>query len=113
MDDAVIKQFEFAQEYTDQILTLSTGLLGLTILVTKDVAPGRAYRKLVTCWVMLVLSMCFGILALGALTGELTQPEPDVWGSPRLYSLMQWILFVGGAISALAYKAAAMREGLS
>ena len=78
--DAHEKLFDFAQDTTKQIITLSSGIVALTITFFKDFASGASEfsRHLMTvAWVGYVLSVIAGLLVLLALTGALTTKEPS------------------------------------
>jgi Domain of unknown function (DUF4440) len=79
MPERVQKAFDFASDSTKQLITLSTGIVALTITFGKDVfqtTPFYAKVLLVIAWVIYLLSISFGILTLLSLTGVL-EPDPD------------------------------------
>jgi hypothetical protein len=74
MDDRLQKAFDFASDSTKQLITLSTGVLALTITFNKDIVggdPGQASLILFIAWVLYLLSIVCGIWTLLALTGNL------------------------------------------
>jgi len=78
MDDQRQKAFDFAQETSKQLISLSTGIIALTITFGKDFVKGvhgfpRALA--IVAWVLLLASIGFGLLTLMALTGSL-EPKP-------------------------------------
>lgn len=77
--ESVKKAFDFASETTKQLLTLSTGIIALTITFAKDIlisVPFSAKVFLMLAWIVYVFSLLFGLLTLMALTGELQPPPP-------------------------------------
>jgi hypothetical protein len=82
-DESVKKAFDFAADATKQLLTLSTGILTLTIAFSKVIAdpvPFRARLFLVGAWACFLISIVFGVMTLLALTGTLDQ-QPQ-WAAP-------------------------------
>jgi hypothetical protein len=66
--------FNFAKELSTQLITLSTGLLALSVTFTKDILktiPKEKERGLKAAWAVHLLSIVFGIWTLMALTGTL------------------------------------------
>jgi hypothetical protein len=74
MDDRIQKAFDFASDSTKQLITLSTGVLALTITFNNDIVggdPGQASLILFGAWFLYLVSIIFGIWTLLALTGNL------------------------------------------
>jgi ketosteroid isomerase-like protein len=74
------KAFDFASEATKQLLTLSTGIIAVTITFSKDIlisVPFSAKVFLMTAWGAYVLSLVFGLFTLLALTGELQEKPAE------------------------------------
>ena len=74
MDDRSQKAFDFAGDSTKQLITLSTGVLALTITFSKDIIggdPGKLSIILFVAWGVYLLSIVFGMWTLLALTGNL------------------------------------------
>jgi len=70
--------FEFAADLAKQLITLSTGILALTITFTKDLlkrVPAGKLWTLKAAWVGYFLTIVFGILSLMALTGILAPKD--------------------------------------
>jgi len=88
LDEATKKAFDFASETTKQLLTLSTGIIALTITFSKDFVhqlPAMAVSFLVWAWLAYLLSIVFGIWTLMALTGTLQPSSGEaarltIWG---------------------------------
>ena len=74
MNEYQKKAFDFAADLTKQLITLSTGIITLTVTFSKDVfgaASSAELGWLVATWVLFFLSIVFGLLTLMALTGNL------------------------------------------
>jgi hypothetical protein len=69
------KAFEFAQEVTKQLLSLSTGVIALTVTFLTDVAGNATANRslLLAAWILFLVSIAFGILALMAMAGSLSK----------------------------------------
>lgn len=74
MDEQSKKAFDFAADLTKQLITLSTSIVTLTLLFSKDVLDPRWLAILI--WILFLFSTMFGLLALMALTGTLA-PVPQ------------------------------------
>jgi hypothetical protein len=74
MPDKRSKAFDFAADVAKQFITLSTGILALTITFAKDIGGGPSQGApllLGLSWVLYLLSIVAGVWTLMALTGEL------------------------------------------
>lgn len=74
MDPQTSKAFDFASELVKQLLTLSTGIIALTITFLKDViekAPTNLKWCIALAWIFYFISIAFGLLTMMALTGSL------------------------------------------
>jgi hypothetical protein len=81
MDEREKKAFDFAADLSKQLITLSTGIVTITLLLSKDIAEPRAIA--VAAWAFYLLSTLCGLWALMALTGTLApinklKPKTDV-----------------------------------
>lgn len=108
-----------AQALAQQLITLSTGILALTITFTKDivkVAPNSPMWILKLAWVSYLLCICFGIWALSALTGTLAPSSPGIAPSltigfnSRFPAGLQVIAFIIGVILIIIYGAVSLRK---
>lgn len=79
MDDQVKLAFTFASDLSKQLITLSTGILAITIAFTKDIVKrisSLGACALAVAWFFYLLSVICGIWTLMALTGTLAPLEP-------------------------------------
>jgi hypothetical protein len=104
----VEKAFDFAQEVTKQVLTLSTGVLALTVTFLKDIAtaaPHSARLCLEFGWLCFLLSVLFGVAALMSLSGNLaTSAAPSIYSSNIKWpARLQLLLFLVGLLLTLIF----------
>lgn len=74
MHDPANKAFDFAGDLTKQLITLSTGVIALTVSFLKDATDGVsnvAHVLLAAAWGFYLLSIVFGVGTLMGLTGNL------------------------------------------
>jgi hypothetical protein len=82
MDEQSKKAFDFAADLTKQLITLSTSIVTLTLLFSKDVLEPRWLA--VAVWVVFLISIICGLMALMALTGTLAPlPQPHALDSSK------------------------------
>ena len=79
MDDKTKKAFDFAADSTKQLITLSTGMIALTITFKKEIIRGDlttgAKCVLSGAWFAYAMAIIFGLWTLLALTGTLDQVD--------------------------------------
>jgi hypothetical protein len=111
MNDAVKLGFEFARDLSNQLITLSTGLLAFTVTFSKDsmkTLPRRTIYVLGTAWGLHLLSIAFGILAVMALTGTVLVPldaDNPIGSNARWPAGVQIITFLIGTLLLIVYGA--------
>jgi hypothetical protein len=107
MDERIQKAFDFASESCKQLITLSTGILALTITFTKDLAGDLSSGEetlLTWAWVAYLVSVLFGVWTLHALTGSLASPKDPIPNqktfelNTRLPSGVQIVTFIAGLV---------------
>lgn len=109
MDDQTEKAFDFAQESTKQILTLSTGIIALTITFSNDFlisVPDEAKRYAMWSWGLFLISILFGLWTLNALTGSLSKKNLSLSIYDRnisFPSMLQIFCFLGGLIMTVIF----------
>ncbi len=80
LDEASKLAFTFAKEIATTLITLSTGLLTLSVTYAKEILKGVPKSKegtMKSAWGLHILSMFFGVVALMALTGALMPLDPS------------------------------------
>lgn len=117
MDGKAEKAFEFAQETTKQLITLSSAMLALTITFVKELTGAvEGWQKYVlgASWIFNIGSIVCGLLTLMALTAELepdpkdsvkgSTPQPSIW-SPSVVSStrIQVIAFIAAIGSLVVF----------
>ena len=74
MKESQKKAFDFAADSTKLLITLSTGIIALTITFSKDFIGSEVTYPiwpLITAWILYFLSVLFGIFTMLSLTGSL------------------------------------------
>jgi len=113
------KAVDFAADVVKQLLTLSTGILALTITFATEIVGDRETPTalLGISWVVYILSMLFGLWALFAMTGELEQlprgndqvEEPSIRGrNVTLPAVLQIVTFLAATAFIASYGVAAL-----
>jgi len=75
MNARLTKAVELIADLTKQLITLSTGIVTVTLLFSKDIFGPKHIA--VWAWGFYLLSTIFGLWALMALTGTLAPVSPD------------------------------------
>ena len=88
------EDLDFAQDLTKQIITLSAGIIALTITFVKDFLraspPHLAKVFMGVSWLFYILAVIFGVWTLMGLTGSLDRGTTSPYGwNVRLRSLLQ------------------------
>ena len=118
MDTRRQKALEFANDLAKQLITLSTGILAITITFSKDVIkasniPRNVVILLMISWGVYLFSIVCGIWTMMALTGELEPktkepertelPEPTTKGFnvflPTMLQILSFLLATSLAIA--------------
>lgn len=113
MDERQKKAFDFVSDYTKQLITLATGIITFMVTFLSDEvkSSGMASKSLlVLSWLLFTLSICFGIMRLMALTGNLdpvktgtapnlTITSPNVRNTGRA----QIVLFLAGLVLSMIF----------
>lgn len=104
------KAFDFAQESTKQVLTLSTAILTVTIAFQKDIVGGLPKDHagwLQVAWALYLTSILFGLCTLLNLSGNLERPKDDTPSiyvpSIRFFSGLQLVTFFLGTAATLVF----------
>jgi len=104
------KAFEFAQEATKQLITLSSAIFTVTLTFVKDIGTNQTASTtwLHFAWASYLLSTLCGVFTLLALSGNLERPQQagvDSIYSPniKIFSIGQALLFVMGLSLTLVF----------
>jgi hypothetical protein len=109
--------FDSVNELAKELITLATGILALSITFLKDILKDKA--KLVTwplesAWISYLLSVCFGIWTMMAVTGTIFNITENPAG-PKTYgtnisipAFLQILSFLLGTIFLIVYGAKAL-----
>jgi hypothetical protein len=96
--DRICKAFDLAQDGAKQLLTISAGIVVVTITFFNDFgshADLAAKILMVIAWVLYLLSIIAGISVLYSLAGNLQKGRMDIYLDPtRLFSLVQLAIFM-------------------
>src|SRR5947209_15737823 len=114
--DASLAGFQSANELAKQLITLSTGILALSITFTKDILKNRdevVTWPLKAACITYLLSVCFGIWTMMALTGMIFKVtgNPDAYksvtygASISIPAFLQILAFISGTILLIIYGA--------
>jgi hypothetical protein len=112
--DPVQLGFTFAKEVATQLITLSTGILALSITYHKDIVKGAPLTSeglLRSAWGAHLVSILGGVWTLMALTGTLMPVDPKTRTTPLLFdgnvripaSLQVVAFFIGVLLLVVVY----------
>lgn len=118
---SILEGYKSANELTKQLLTLATGVIALSITFTKDIlkdAPQRVTLLIKLSWFAYLLSICFGMWAMMALTGMIFKVSvggvasvlQNPYGSAVLPSFLQILTFVAGTLFIILFGVKALRK---
>lgn len=106
---------DVAAEISKQLITLSTGIVALTITFAKDFLGGASQNKLriLYCsWSCYIITIVSAIWHLSAITGNLLHTKNGVmqWDSTIIPAYLQLIAFLAGTILLVVFAAKAKRR---
>lgn len=107
---------DLAAELSKQLISLSTGILALSITFAKDIVgkiERRGVRLLGIAWIFYLLTIILALLHLSALTGALipTQPEYSLkLANARVMATGQIIAFAIAMIFTFAFGLSILRS---
>jgi hypothetical protein len=111
LDDQAKQAFTAVSDWTKQILTLSTGIVTLTIAFADKIfgalsTPEKAF--LYSGWVIYAIAILAGVMVLGALAGALGKTSDlkaeDVYGwNVRLFAMIQLGGFFFGTVALVIF----------
>jgi hypothetical protein len=111
------KAFDFALSTTKQVVSLSTGVLALTITFLNDIVSGvgeTALFLLTLSWLLFLISVVAGVLTMMSLTGNLSKSEKNdqlsiYEGSIKTFSRVQMTAFLLGISLAVIFGIIGLR----
>jgi hypothetical protein len=117
--DCSLAGFQSANDLAKQLITLATGILALSITFTKDVLKGSVVVTwpLKLAWIAWLLSVCFGIWTMMALTGMIfkitenaaTSKAVSYGTSVGIPAFLQILMFVLGIALLIFHGAKTLR----
>jgi hypothetical protein len=112
--------FLSAQQLAQQLITLSTGILALTITFTKDIVkatPKSPMWLLKLAWISFLSCIIFGVGAMSALTGGLVplsssgnKPSLTIAPNARVLAGFQDAAFLIGIVLVIIYGVMSLRK---
>jgi hypothetical protein len=117
MKDRFDKAFDFAQDTTKQIVTLSSGIIAITLTFLNGKLknyPSTTRTWLEVGWVLYLASILLGVVTLMALSGNLERPgtnkttnaanDPSIYrGNIRGPSVLQVLFFLAATVCTLVF----------
>ena len=107
LDASRSKSFDFTQELTKQLITLSKGVIALTITFRHDiVGAGHGTTALLgIAWIAFILCVVSGVGVMMTLAGNLDGPGPHTIyaGNTKFFASAQVVTFVAGIAMTIAY----------
>lgn len=110
-DTAGAKAFDFAQETTKQILTLSSAIVAVTVTFIASnlkTYPSATRTWLELGWLFYLVSIALGVATLMSLSGNLERPgdgkEPSIY-SPgiRICAILQILTFLAALVCTVIF----------
>jgi len=115
---AILLGFELANEHAKQLITLSTGVIAISVTFLNERRDllGRWSRWLAATWMLHLAAIICGICAMSALTGQLipmhaaSKAPETIGGSARLFAFVQLLTFFGGMVAFTVFGIGTMRH---
>jgi|ERR1051325_6470573 hypothetical protein len=116
--DLLEKSFEYAAETTKQVLTLSSGIIAVTVTFTHDITePGsRATPLIAGAWLCFAIALFLGVLSFMAMTGLISRAvryktQPDLYArNLRIFASLQIAVFAIGIAMTVTFGVVALYE---
>ena len=100
--DRISKAFDLAQDGAKQLLTISAGIIVVTITFFSDFgahASLTAKILMVIAWGLYLVSIIAGVGVLYSLAGNLQKGRMDIYLDPtRIFSLSQLMIFLAALL---------------
>jgi hypothetical protein len=119
MEEQTKLAFQFAADLAKQLMTLSTGVIALTVTFTKDLvdrAPRHAIYLLRLSWALYLTSLIFGVWVLMALTGSLAPVKAStvptgIGSNVRNPAMLQILTFLMASLFVIGFGISAVIKG--
>lgn len=96
--DRICKAFDLAQDGAKQLLTISAGIIVITITFFSDFGAHAMFAAkilMVIAWGLYLISIVAGIGVLYSLAGNLQNDKLDIYLDPvRIFSIGQFLIFL-------------------
>lgn len=111
MNDALKMAFEFARDLDEQLITLATGIIALSVTFLKDVFKSHEHkldRYLTISWFLYFMSIIFGIADFTMIVGNLVPTAenhcvPKIGLNMELFAGLQITAFVFATVAFITY----------
>jgi len=106
MSPEVKLALEYAARLAEQIITLTTGVIGVSITFMKDFigkAPKNTKKYIKISWFIYLVSLIFGIWTLMAITGTIEAAQNSIGGPVKLPAALQIITFLIGTVFLIVF----------
>jgi uncharacterized 2Fe-2S/4Fe-4S cluster protein (DUF4445 family) len=109
--ELIAARYELANEWAKQLIALSTGVIALTVTFLEGRLSRYTRRvwALKLTWAFHLISIMAGVMAMGALTGELAPIDPrlpipeTIRPMARLIAVIQFLSFLLGTLTMVAF----------
>jgi hypothetical protein len=108
MDEQAKMAINFASEATKQQIVIATAIITFTVTFSKEFLRGGQHlgdRSVGVAWLLLFVSVVFGLWTLRALTGAIERPPGGVLtvysGNIAVPSFLQLVSFLAGLACAM------------
>lgn len=113
--EIALKGFEYAKALTELLISLSTGIIALSITFSKDIfniETLKLKRNLVWTWIVYSASVAAGLCHQMFLTGALTASPPslEIPDSARLAGMIQQLFFITATIMIIRFGSKSLKR---
>ncbi len=112
LQDRIFKGIDFANSLSKELITLSIGILTITITFIRDIFKGNVHKykfRISVAWTFFFLSIICGIWSMMALSGsliniqEIPSIDSSIFISARLPAILQVLTFLTGILLVISY----------
>lgn len=113
--EIALKGFEYAKALTELLISLSTGIVTLSITFSKDIFSTdtlKLKQSLVAVWIVYFLSILAGLSHQMFLTGALTDSPAsiEIPNSARYAGMAQQIFFMGATLMIIRFGSKSLKK---